>query len=247
MHGGPSAADAGIAAILFDKDGTLFSFQATWSDWARDLLADLSEGDPALAEQLGASIGVEPMTGRFQRGSPAIGGTLAEQVDLLLPHLAGWSRPALEAHLRSSAARVVPVPAVPLTPLLAALAGRGLALGVATNDAEAPARVQLRRAGALAAFRFVAGYDSGHGAKPGPGMLDAFAAACGVAPSRVAMIGDSAHDLLAAHAAGMVAVGVLTGPAVEADLAPLAEAVLPDIGALPDWLDRRARGRVSAP
>jgi phosphoglycolate phosphatase len=34
----------------------------------------------------------------------------------------------------------------------------------------------------------------------------------------------------------MQTVGVLTGTAVEADLAPLADVVLPDIGHLPDWL-----------
>jgi len=32
-------------------------------------------------------------------------------------------------------------------------------------------------------------------------------------------------------------VAVLTGIAPAADLAPLAEAVLPDIGALPGWID----------
>ena len=49
------------------------------------------------------------------------------------------------------------------------------------------------------------------------------------------MVGDSTHDLIAGRAAGMQTVGVLTGMA-EAELAPLADAVLPDIGHLPDWL-----------
>ena len=29
-----------IDGLLFDKDGTLFDFEATWSAWTRDLLAD---------------------------------------------------------------------------------------------------------------------------------------------------------------------------------------------------------------
>ena len=58
----------------------------------------------------------------------------------------------------------------------------------------------------------------------------------GLDPEAVAMIGDSLHDLEAGHAAGMVTVGVLTGPATRAELAPVADVILDDIGALPDWL-----------
>ena len=85
-------------------------------------------------------------------------------------------------------------------------------------------------------FAFVAGYDSGHGAKPGPGMLEAFCRETGLAPGACAMVGDSGHDLASARAAGMVRVAVLTGPASAADLAPFADVVLPDIGRLPAWL-----------
>jgi phosphoglycolate phosphatase len=57
-----------------------------------------------------------------------------------------------------------------------------------------------------------------------------------LAPDRIAMIGDSTHDLVAGRAAGMITVGVLTGPATREDLAPHATVVLPDIGHLPAWL-----------
>jgi phosphoglycolate phosphatase len=69
--------------------------------------------------------------------------------------------------------------------------------------------------------------------------LLAFSEKAGIAPDAVVMVGDSRHDLSAARAAGMVPVGVLTGAAGAADLADLAEVVLPDIGHLADWLDRR--------
>jgi phosphoglycolate phosphatase len=128
--------------------------------------------------------------------------------------------------------------ATPLVPLFDGLRARGLRLGVATNDAEGPARAHLNAAGVSGHFDFVAGFDSGHGAKPSPGQLLAFARAVGVAPDRVAMVGDSTHDLIAGRNAGMVTVGVLTGMAGAQDLRPFADAVLPDIGHLPDWLDR---------
>ena len=50
------------------------------------------------------------------------------------------------------------------------------------------------------------------------------------------MIGDRTHDLDSGRAAGMTTVGVLTGLATRADLAPHADVVLDDIGALPAWL-----------
>ena len=53
------------------------------------------------------------------------------------------------------------------------------------------------------------------------------------------MVGDSTHDLIAGRAAGMWTVGVLTGIAATDELAPYADAVLPDIGHLPGWLDAR--------
>ena len=51
---------------------------------------------------------------------------------------------------------------------------------------------------------------------------------------------DSLHDLEAGRAAGMRTVAVLTGVAVAAQLAPHADVVLPDIGALGAWIDSQA-------
>ena len=107
---------------------------------------------------------------------------------------------------------------------------------MATNDSEAPARQHIAAHGLTALFDFIAGYDSGHGAKPGPGMCLAFARQLGLDPSRVAMVGDSLHDLHAGRAAGMRTIGVLTGMASASVLAPHADVVLPDIGAIPGWL-----------
>ena len=66
-------------------------------------------------------------------------------------------------------------------------------------------------------------------------MLDRWLAA-GLDPARVAMVGDSRHDLEAGRAAGMRTVAVLTGVARREDLEPHADVVLADIGALPGWL-----------
>lgn len=73
-------------------------------------------------------------------------------------------------------------------------------------------------------------------------MVVAFARQLGVAPQRVAMVGNSRHDLAAARAAGALAVAVLSGPAGRAELAPLADRIVDDIAALPALFAELNRG-----
>jgi phosphoglycolate phosphatase len=229
-----------INALLFDKDGTLFDFRISWGRWASGFLAGLAT-DAAHADRLGRAIGFDAATQGFAPDSPVIAATAADIAAALAPHLGGIPVTELTERIDETAGSAPMSEAVPLLPLLSGLRDRGLRLGVATNDSEAPARQHLAAHGITDCFDFIAGYDSGHGAKPGPGMCLAFAAACGLPPRRVAMVGDSRHDLQAGRAAGMHTVAVLTGIAKAPDLAPLADVVLPDIGAIPGWLDQLSR------
>ena len=221
--------------VLFDKDGTLFLFGATWEAWARAVLDRLTEGDGARARAVGAAIGYDYDAEVFDPTSVVIAGTPEEVVTALNGHF-DLAADRLEAILNEEAANAPQAEAVPLAPFLDGLRGMGLKLGVATNDAEAPALAHLGGAGVTDRFDFIAGYDSGHGFKPEPGQCLGFAAELGLDPARVVMVGDSLHDLHAGRAAGMQTVGVLTGMAGAADLAPHADVVLPDIGHLPAWL-----------
>ena len=221
--------------VVFDKDGTLFDFHATWSAWAARFVEGIAT-DPAHADRLAARMGFDLGAGRFQPDSPVIAGTPGEVAALLLPLLPGVGPERLIDRINAAAVAAPQVEAAPLRPLLTGLRAAGLLLGLATNDAEAPALAHLERAGVADLFDFIAGYDSGFGGKPAPGQLLAFVAHTGVDPARTVMVGDSTHDLAAGRAAGMATVGVLTGMAGEGDLAPHADAVLRDIGALPGWL-----------
>lgn len=223
-------------AVLFDKDGTLFDFRATWDAWAGGVLERLAKGDAERLEWLTAAIGYDPVIGGFLPESPVIAGTNRQVAALMLPGLDGWTLDGLERFLSVAAETAPLVEAVPLASLLARLRQAGLSLGVMTNDSQRTAHAHLAAAHVEGAFDFVAGADSGFGAKPQPEPLLAFARAVRKAPDRVVMVGDSAHDLIAGRAAGMQTLAVLTGPATQSELAPLADAVLPDIGALPDWL-----------
>lgn len=224
-----------IDGVIFDKDGTLFDFRRSWGGWARAFVQSLSP-DPVQAAILGHAIGFDLSTGDFAPTSPVIADTAAGIAAALAPHLQGQSVPQIIARINAAAALAPMAEAVPLAPLLSDLRARGLRIGLATNDTEAPARAHLAAHGITELFDFIAGYDSGHGAKPGPGMCLAFAHQTGLSPARIAMVGDSAHDLHAGRAAGMVCIAVLTGIATEADLRPHADVVLADIGALPAWL-----------
>lgn len=232
---------AAIRGIVFDKDGTLFDFSATWTTWTERLLRELAGQDLRLAERLGARIGFDVKRRVFHAGSPVIAGTPEELVPLMIDLLPGQDGGALLGRMLAAAAEAPQAEAVPLAPLLGRFRRAGMAIGLATNDGEAPARAHLAAAGIESLFDFVAGYDSGWGAKPGPGMLLAFCASMQIVPAEAIMVGDSRHDLMAGRSAGMRTVAVLTGLAEAGELAPLADVVLPDIGALPEWLQLRGR------
>lgn len=228
-----------IDGIIFDKDGTLFDFRLSWGAWAASLLEELArEGhDPA---RLGRAIGFDPATRGFDPDSPVIAGTPDDIAAALTPVLPQADAPALVARINRLAAAAPMVPATDLVAVLGDLRARGLKIGLATNDAEAPAHAHLRAAGIHQLFDFIAGFDSGHGAKPGPGPLLAFASRFGLTPSRVVMVGDSLHDLHSGRAAGMRTIAVLTGIAGAGTLAPHADAVLPDISHVAGWIDALA-------
>jgi len=230
---------AGIGGLVFDKDGTLFDFRQSWGGWARGFLRDIAR-DEDHADTLGQAIGFDLAEGSFAPDSPVIAATAADIALALSEHLPGQSPAQITAHINAAAALAPMAEAVPLRPLLSALRGRGLKIGLATNDTEAPARAHLAAHDISDLFDFVSGYDSGHGPKPGPGMCLAFARHVGLLPEHCVMVGDSLHDLHAGRAAGMRCVAVLTGSAGRDELAPHADAVLDHVGQLPDWLDQQA-------
>ena len=172
----------------------------------------------------------------YKKDSFVIAGSLGEVITAMGPHLPHMTEAELIAHMQAETVLAEQVPAADLPALFARFDAAGIVLGVATNDGEAGARAHLAAHGVLERFAFVAGYDSGHGAKPAPGMARAFLAKTGLAPDEVAMGGDSTHDMATGKAAGLFRIAVLTGAADAEDLAPHADVVLPSIADLPTWL-----------
>ena len=231
-----------IKGIVFDKDGTLFDFNATWGAWTRAMIATEAANDPDQIEVLANALGYDFEGGVFWPESIVIAETVEIIADALLEHLPDVAKPDLMNRMRSTAKEVPQVEAAPLWPLLHQIKEMGIQIGVATNDAEDPARAHLGTADVLDLFDFIAGYDSGYGAKPEPGQLLGFCSSTGLEPEECLMVGDSTHDLTAGIAAGMKTIGVLTGPAQAYELLPYADVILNSIAELPDWLVQHNRG-----
>ncbi len=225
-----------IRGLLFDKDGTLFDFHTTWGAWAETFFRDISRGDAELASAVASKMGYDFANKAFDKESIIIAGTPNEVMLALKEHVLGWSEEELFNHINKVASEVPQVEPVPLIPLLEGFRAKGMRLGVATNDSEVPAMAHLGSAGIIDLLDFIAGFDSGYGSKPETGMQMGFCDVTGLAPSEVAMVGDSLHDLISGRDAGMTTIAVLTGTAEVHELAPYADVVLPHIGEIPGYL-----------
>ncbi|SFJ57040.1 HAD family hydrolase [Jannaschia pohangensis] len=232
-----------IRAILFDKDGTLTDFRATWDGWMPAMIRDLSRASGHPEQGVADAFGFDLGAGRLRDDALIV--TAPGHVTVAAAARAiGWSARDLSAWIgpRSSSVRQVMVPGVPQ--VVARLVAAGLPLGVLTNASEAEARNHLTDMGIVDHITRIIGHDSGFGAKPDPRGAADFARALGLPPASVALVGDGLTDMAAARGAGLTAVAVLTGTLGRAALAPHAAAVIDDVTGLPDWLamaDRESR------
>jgi len=230
---------AGIRGIVFDKDGTLIRFEETWTPAFRASAEHLARelGQPDLAEEMMVAGGWCPRTRRILPGTELASGTTDAVADLwraVAPELPAPDTliPWLDAYWHARGMENL-TPVDPLDDLFIRLRAEDIHCALATNDSEAAARATAERLGIAPHLSATVGYDSGHGAKPAPGMIRAVQAQWGLPPEHTAMIGDSPADLLAGRAAGCgLVIGVLSGASDRSVLEPLADLVLADIHGL---------------
>ncbi len=126
--------------------------------------------------------------------------------------------------------------------VVARFAGLGLKQGVCTNKFERPSRMILEHLKLMPPIAAVAGADTFPVRKPDPRHILMLIERMGSSPDRAVMVGDSVHDVKAAHAAGLPAVLVSWGytdiPASELG----ADAVIDRFEALPYALEQIAAG-----
>ena len=112
----------------------------------------------------------------------------------------------------------------------------GLKQGVCTNKFEGPSRQILNHLKLMPPIADVAGADTFTVRKPDPGHILQLVDRIGGRRDRTVMIGDSIHDVEAAHRGGLPAVLVSWGYTVKPASELGAEAVIQKFGALPEAL-----------
>ena len=225
-----------IRGLLFDKDGTLLDYHASWMPLNRAVALHAADGDAELAGRLLAEGGYDAATGRIKANTPLAVGTAVEIAAVFARVLGRPLSSDLAVEVdrmfqNGGASHSQLVPGA--VDAIAALRKRVSHLGIATSDSLAGLKASMTPHDLMHRFDFAAAYDSGHGTKPGPGMALAFCAACGIAPGEIAVIGDNLHDMDMGRSAGAaMVIGVLTGTSTAADLAAHADRIYPGIAEL---------------
>ena len=230
----------GIELVVFDKDGTLISFEAMWGGWARELGSrlEVATGRP-VAGDVFATIGYDPTADRVLPNGPLAVATMAAIEELVGAVLRRWCPSVAAARRILAEAWFEPDPverAVPMADLPAlfdALRGSGRQIAVATTDDRRPTEATLAGLGIAALVADVVCGDDDGPRKPDPATLVGVATRLGIEVARTAMVGDTPADLGMARAAGAGrSIGVRSGVADDAALTPHADLVLDSVGDL---------------
>jgi phosphoglycolate phosphatase len=171
-----------IKAIVFDKDGTLLDFEATWNEAvgaAFDQISDVHARETS-ADMFGydlASRTVLPHSPFVSESNDVVMGLVNDLIDV-------------ETFERTinQISRLNVVPSSEATATLKTLVANGVKLAIATNDSEGVARHHVSALGWTQLFTSVKG--------------------CGATPGSYLMVGDSVHDILAGQAAGATTVAI---------------------------------------
>jgi phosphoglycolate phosphatase len=221
-----------IAGILFDKDGTLLYYDASWLPVNRELARIAAGGDGTLANHLLLACGMNPDTGHIVPDSLLAAGNTRQISEGLVAAGSRMGVDELTSRLDTlfADAAQFSVPVTDLASYFQRLHAKGYKLGVASSDNERSIRQTAERFGFAEYVDYIAGYDSGLGTKPDPGMVFGFCAATGLTPSQVAVVGDNNHDLHMGRNAGAgLKIAVLTGTGSRESLAGAADYCLNSI------------------
>lgn len=228
-----------IEGIVFDKDGTLIDFHATWGPILRETVNRLVEPfseQSVIRNAIYKTLGVDEHTLRATDGPYSISTfdkIYTVVTTVLYQHGIKWT----EAEQRVDkvfrvAAQTPPtreqlMPTTNLPALFDALQRIGIRVGLATADnrlgtLDTLEKLEVRQEGIFIAC----GDDAGLPSKPDPALLEVISKHWGTTVDKIAMVGDTIGDVHMARRAGSVAIGVLTGAGTLEMLEPDCDTVL---------------------
>jgi HAD superfamily hydrolase (TIGR01509 family) len=190
-------------AILFDLDGTLVDTVETRIDaWLRALD---EAGLPTSREQLAPLIGLDG-----KRLAKEVAAVLGSPIDEARAEKIDHRSGEIYQQLNHS-----PKPLPGVRRLVEAIEAAGIRWAIATSSRRAQVATSVAALGLATEPTIVDASHVKH-AKPEPHLLLLAARQLGIEPGRCWYVGDSTWDMVSAVAAGMIAIGVTAGSAVDA-------------------------------
>ena len=123
-----------IRGIIFDKDGTLFDIQRSWSEWANVFVTEFSKKHDIEREKLADAIHFDLASSKFLRDSIFVHGSVDEVVDTIFRLFPRIPKNNIHSGLFENSGDTKQVPLTDLHKLFTSL--NTITFGLVTNDSE---------------------------------------------------------------------------------------------------------------
>jgi phosphoglycolate phosphatase len=212
--------------IIFDKDGTLIDFAATWVPLLRKrtsfVLKVMGRNDQELEALLLKSWGIDPASGKIDPRGPCpvsprsdeiVIGTMAlYQKGYPWDEAKQWVSQAFDEADADGDWREKVVPIKGIQTFLSRLRESGFHTALATNDGRKDTEAILNHLGMAGLFDTILCAGEVNLPKPDPETIFGICRQLGINPQETAMVGDSVADMMAGKRAGVaLTVGILEG------------------------------------
>lgn len=215
------------AAVIFDLDGTLVTFNLDIRDWRRALLD--------LMKKRGFDTGGLDLATPTQQILDFAGTQATSDGSGRFESLRSEAYSVLDSMEVEGVASSSVFPGAVDT--LRRLKAKGVRLCILTNSGRRAATLSLKKEGLARYFEFVLTRDDTGTMKPRPEGISKAVRKLGVRPDQVCYVGDSPYDITAAKGAGTKVVSVATGNFTAERLrSEGADFVIADLGELPSVL-----------
>lgn len=240
-------------AIIFDKDGTLIDFDAMWGGWVIYLAEQLHlVSGLNIREPLCLAMGYDDENKKVLAHGKLAATSMAQLYRLSVEVMQSLGLSALAAELAVEKGWCIPDPVIlakqftDTRTLFGLLHGKGIKIGIATNDDRAPTQTMIEAFDIEEYVSTMVCADDGIKAKPAPDMVLTICERMKIDPSKVMVVGDTTADLKMARTAGAgLVVGVLSGVSSARDLVEYADVLIESVDEMHAYAQGFASNEIS--